>query len=66
MYNLRDARESNMLTEAEKASIWVPVITFANTEKRDLSLNDEKSHIVIEKMGQFKRSPSDQASLSLH
>lgn len=59
MHNLKDVDELNMLSRAEQNSIWVPVLTFDNTEKKDFTLNDELSYVIIQREGNQTRSKSD-------
>ena len=49
--NLKDNSFLNTLGQDEKNKIWVPEIVFYNTEKKDESLNDMKSYIVIQREG---------------
>ncbi len=52
--------QRNILTEEEKASIWIPVIVFYNTQEKLLSKNDIQSTLLVEKRGQHRISPSSQ------
>ena len=60
MFHLRQTKESNLLSTRERDKIWVPVLTFANTEKKDSSINDGKTHIYVERKGEHVVSPTDQ------
>ncbi len=58
--HLRDNTDRNILTEEEKASIWMPLIVFHNTKDRFLSLNNVKTTMLVKKQGEFQISPTSQ------
>lgn len=49
----------NTLSIVEQHLIWVPELIFANTEKREPTLNDEATFINIRKTGGYSRSRHD-------
>ena len=59
MHNLKAERLLNMLPEAERTAIWVPVLTMDNTEKKDFTLNDDFTYITVSRQGEFVRSTSE-------
>ena len=59
MHNLRKQRHLNMLPDKEKSSIWVPTLTFGNTELKDFSLNDDFAYVTVDKLADFVRSSSE-------
>ena len=60
-FNLKEQQTSNSLTEAEKGQIWVPVLTFLNTEKQDSTILDEKTKIQIARRGSYIQSSLTEA-----
>ncbi len=59
MHNLKAKQLLNMLPEAERMEIWVPVLTMDNTEKKDFTLNDDFTYITVSRQGEFVRSTSE-------
>ena len=59
MFNLR-RDELNALSESERETIWLPVLNFDNTKRKDVTVNDGKTQVVILRKGRFERSPIDQ------
>ena len=59
MHNLKAKQLLNMLPEAERMEIWVPVLTMDNTEKKDFTLNDDFTYITVSRQGEFLRSTSE-------
>ena len=57
MFNVKKDMNLNILPANEKESIWVPVITFNNTNDGQVTLNDKKSKATISRQGNFTRSP---------
>ena len=46
----------NTLTTKEKNSLWVPQLVFTNTEKKDITKNDDKSFAVARRDSGFEYS----------
>ena len=46
----------NTLTNKEKGIIWVPQLVFTNTEKKDITKNDDKSFAVTRRDTDFEYS----------
>ena len=40
----------------EKEILWIPVLTFENTENKPFTLADEKTSITVKKQGEFSLS----------
>ena len=40
----------------EKELLWIPVLTFENTENKPFTLADEKTSITVKKQGEFSLS----------
>ena len=57
MFNVKRDMNLNILPANEKESIWVPVITFNNTNDGQVTVNDKKSKATISREGNFTRSP---------
>ena len=55
-FNLKKQQTSNSLTEAEKSQIWIPVLTFLNTEQQDSTVLDERTMIQIARKGSYTLS----------
>ena len=60
-FNLGNLQSSNCLTEDEKSQIWIPYLTFLNTENQDCTVLDEKTKIQIAKKGSHIFSSLDEA-----
>ena len=57
MYNIKKELNLNILPANEKENIWVPVITFLNTNDGQVTVIDKKSKSTIIRQGNFSRSP---------
>ena len=57
MFNVKKDLNLNILPANEKESVWVPVITFLNTNDGQVTINDKKSKSTILRQGNFTRSP---------
>merc|ERR1712130_800947 len=55
-YNLKDDTGLNALSPQEKEILWIPVLTFENTENKPFTLADEKTSITVKKQGEFSLS----------
>ena len=47
---------SNLFNFQEKEILWIPVLTFENTENKPFTLADEKTSITVKKQGEFSIS----------
>ena len=56
LYNVKNDINLNILPAHEKESIWVPVITFNNTNDAQVTVNDKKSKTAIRRMGNLTKS----------
>ena len=54
--NLKEDISLNSFLPTEIADIWVPELTFANTEERPSTVIDQKTSIAVQKLGSFKLS----------
>ena len=57
--NLKMESNQNALSSEEKDAIWIPRVIFENTELRNGIINDEKSSITIESVGDFQVAKDD-------
>ena len=55
-YNLKDDSGLNTLSPTEKQQIWIPVLTFENTEDKPITEVDQKASITVRKLGSFSLS----------
>ena len=55
-FNLRADQTSNQLTEMERNLIWIPILTFINTENKDSTVLNEKTNIQIDRNGSHVKS----------
>ena len=58
-YNLKTDEELNTLLPDEMESIWIPSITFYNTENNDGSISDRRTFGSVSRMGNFSHSSLD-------
>ena len=47
---------SSLKMSQEKELLWIPVLTFENTENKPFTLADEKTSITVKKQGEFSLS----------
>ena len=58
-YNLKDDSGLNAPSPSEKQQIWIPVLTFENTEDKPITEVDKKTSITVRKLGSFSLSNVD-------
>ena len=46
----------NLMSFAEQSDVWVPSVIFVNTESKFVTVNDEKSFVVISREGNSTRN----------
>ena len=56
LFNMKTNISMNTLTNKEKGTIWVPQLVFTNTEKKDITKNDDKSFAVTRRDTDFEYS----------
>ena len=58
-YNLKADESMNSLTKEDQQVIWTPTVLFANTEKQITSKNDEKSFVIVKRLGSSTKSGNE-------
>ena len=61
MTNLKPEKNLNKITTDEKNIIWKPVIVFDNTKFKEITQTDDRTLGIINKFGNFTRSPRAEA-----
>ena len=57
--NLKDDISLNTFLPSERLKVWVPELTFSNTEEIPSTIVDEKASITVQKIG--KKMPKNYA-----
>ena len=57
---LRRDESENILTNSEAQQLWVPSLTFVNTEKQDKTVLDNRTMITVERIGNYRTSTDNQ------
>ena len=65
MYNLKQDRDLNTLTQKFRNKIWIPEVVFFNTQHKQESLNDGKAFATILRKGKYEQSPRSELENSL-
>ena len=60
MQNLKQDRNLNTLTEAQKHEIWIPELVFHNTQSKLKSLVDQEAFVTISRKGKYDKNDKSQ------
>ena len=58
-WNLKERRYANALSSEEKESIWLPILTFTNTENNEVTAGDIDSEVTVTRASEFIRSEAN-------